>query len=140
MSSKEVKRVGMSKKREAVPMSISVYTILSVEAMSADTTGIYSDYSGGFPGGKSALNQYIKENMVYPEIDKQLANQGTVYVQFVVEVDGSISDMSIAKGISDTIDREALRFIRTMPNWIPSRKDNEFVRTRIRLPLHFTMQ
>lgn len=93
-----------------------------------------------FPGGTAALMKYIQNEMVYPEIDKEQNNQGKVYMQFIVEIDGSITSINVARGVSPTIDKEAKRVIRTMPNWIPGEQRGKKVRSKMTLPLTFTLQ
>lgn len=91
-------------------------------------------------GGNPGMQRYINEVLKYPEIDRRTDVQGIVYVSFVVEKDGSVSNVSIERGVSTTIDREAERVVKSFPSWEPA--ENEFgkVRSRVRLPLKFILE
>lgn len=94
-----------------------------------------------FPGGPEAMKKFIQDNVNYPEEDIKTNTQGRVYVKFIVEKDGSISDISFMRGgVSPTLNREAARLIESMPPWIPAEdKNGEKVRSRCRLPITFTL-
>jgi len=92
-----------------------------------------------FPGGNIELEKFIHSKMIYPESDIEMRNQGTVYIQFVVNTDGSISDITVAKGVTPTIDAEAVRVFKLMPKWIPGTYGGKPVRTRMTVPVHFKM-
>lgn len=83
--------------------------------------------------------KFISENVKYPEVDKEMGNQGRVYVEFIVEKDGSLTNVKVLRGVSKTIDEEAKRVIRAMPNWIPGESGGKIVRTKTRLPISFVM-
>lgn len=91
-------------------------------------------------GGPSQMQTDISETIVYPEIDQRMGNQGTVYVSFIVEKDGSLTNVQIERGISETIDREAKRIVRGFPNWKPAENAFGKVRTIVRLPIKFIIQ
>lgn len=93
-----------------------------------------------FIGGYTAMQEYIAKNINYPEIDVETGTQGVVYVNFVVEVDGSISNITVQRGLSKTIDREAKRIVAKFPKWIPGQVKAEAVRTRVMLPIRFTLE
>lgn len=63
--------------------------------------------------------KFIQSNVQYPEYSRELGEQGTVYVQFVINTDGTISEVAILKGVSDSLDAEAMRVVEAMPNWTP---------------------
>jgi len=75
-----------------------------------------------FPGGEKALYEYIKNNIRYPEVARTSGITGTVYVQFVVEKDGSISDVKVLRGIGGGCDEEAVRVVKSMPKWKPGKQ------------------
>jgi TonB family protein len=75
-----------------------------------------------FPGGDEAMQKFIKDNLVYPAEDKEKGEQGKVYVRFVVEADGTITNVVIARGVSPSIDAEALRIVKMMPSWMPGKQ------------------
>lgn len=90
-----------------------------------------------FPGGN--IQKWINENVVYPDVSRELGEQGKVYVEFVVETNGNITNVRVAKGVSDDLDKEAVRVIRKMPNWNPGKNNGKAVRSRCRLPINFTL-
>ncbi len=90
-----------------------------------------------FPGGYDALQKYISTNLHYPENALAKAIKGVVYLSFVVSVDGSIKDVSIAKGIDLDCDKEALRLIVAMPAWKPGRQNGRPVSIRYSFPVTF---
>lgn len=92
-----------------------------------------------YSGGQVAMIEKIQSVQVYPEIDREQGNQGTVYVSFVVEKDGSVTNIKTARGISQTLDREAERIIRSFPNWIPGEDEYGVVRTRVNMPIKFIL-
>ncbi|PJC62610.1 MAG: energy transducer TonB, partial [Flavobacteriales bacterium CG_4_9_14_0_2_um_filter_32_27] len=75
-----------------------------------------------FIGGEIEMLRYLKTNTKYPEIEKKLGNQGTVWVSFVVGKDGKIKNTKIERGVSKYLDAEALRVINAMPDWIPGKQ------------------
>ncbi|MDD2687862.1 MAG: energy transducer TonB [Bacteroidales bacterium] len=92
-----------------------------------------------FPGGKDAFHQYLKDNIKYPRSAIEAQIEGTVYVEFVVEKDGSLTDIHIARKSTSLLDQEALRVIKAMPKWIPGKQRNKAVRVRFRVPIKFEL-
>jgi TonB family protein len=94
-----------------------------------------------FPGGDNALSEYFPKNLVYPPIEKEYGIQGVVYVTFVVEKDGSISDVKCLRGAKGApgLDKEAMRLIASMPNWIPGSQNGKTVRIQYNLPVKFSL-
>lgn len=97
----------------------------------------FPDINAEFCGGSSALHDYIRETIEYPAYELLHEIQGRVYVAFVVEPDGSISDVEVIKHVSPGLDEEALRVIRSFPNWIPAQRLGKFVKARFRVPITF---
>jgi TonB family protein len=91
-----------------------------------------------FPGGEDAFNQYLADSIRYPAAAVENSIQGRVFVTFVVEKDGSVSDARILRGIGGGCDEEALRVIRNMPKWIPGKQRGKPVRVQYNLPIMFT--
>lgn len=89
-----------------------------------------------FPGGEVEMQKFIRDNFVYPELSKEMGEQGTVYVQFVVNTDGSIQDVVVVKGVSDLIDKEAVRVVKRMPKWTPGEQAGKNVRVRYTVPIN----
>ena len=93
-----------------------------------------------FPGGDIAVLEYIKNNLVYPEAAKENGIQGRVVVSFVVEVDGSISEVTVVRGVDPQLDAEAIRLIKSMPNWKPGMQRGKPVRVKYQVPVRFQLQ
>ncbi|MFK7786441.1 MAG: energy transducer TonB [Crocinitomicaceae bacterium] len=100
----------------------------------------FPDVEAEFLGGQEALQKYIQDNVLYPEVSRQLGDQGRVYVRFIVEPDGHISKIDVVRGISPELDREAKRLVRGMPRWKAAEVDNKKVRARCILPISFVLE
>ena len=95
------------------------------------------DVEAEFIGGPQALMKYIRSNIQYPPTSIEMNEQGKVYLSFVVEADGSITNVAVEGSVSPDLDREAKRLVRSMPNWIPGEAKGEKCRTRHRLAITF---
>jgi len=95
--------------------------------------------SGSFPGGLEAMFYWIRENVVYPEYAREINATGTVYVQFVIENSGRVSNAKIKKSDSVHLNDEALRLVRTMPRWIADKLNSIEKRCMYVLPITFTL-
>ncbi|MCR4829761.1 MAG: M56 family metallopeptidase [Bacteroidales bacterium] len=93
-----------------------------------------------FIGGTDALYRYISENIHYPEQAKKDGIEGMVYVRFVVEVDGSVTEAEVVRGIGGGCDEEALRVINAMPKWKPGTQDGKPVRTQYVVPVNYKLK
>lgn len=94
-----------------------------------------------FPGGQTALSQFYAENIKYPVIAQENGIQGTTQVELIVEQDGSLSNITVKKSSGDSsLDREALRLIRSMPKWNPGKQNGLPARMKISLPVNFRLQ
>lgn len=93
-----------------------------------------------FPGGHTALMNYISSHVNYPPEAEERGALGRVVVSFVVERDGSITDVMVLKSVDPSLDREALRVVRGMPRWTPGRQNGEPVRVKSALPIMFRFQ
>ena len=100
----------------------------------------FPDVEAQFIGGKTALFKYIKGKVEYPEMSRQFGIQGKVYVEFIVEKDGSITNVKVVHSVDKDLDREAKRVVRSFPNWIPGITDGETVRTHVRQPINFRLE
>jgi protein TonB len=99
----------------------------------------FPDVEASFPGGAAAMQKWISENVQYPQTSIEMNEQGKVYMSFVVEADGSISNIAVERGVSSDLDREAKRLLRQMPAWKPGEAKGKKARTRCRLPINFTL-
>ena len=92
-----------------------------------------------YPGGEEARISYLQQNLKYPEEAKEFGIQGKVFVTFIVEVNGSITDVRVLRGIGGGCDEEAIRVIKGMPKWNPGKQKGVKVRVQFNLPLKFTL-
>jgi protein TonB len=99
----------------------------------------FPDVEAEFIGGAQALMKYIQTNIQYPPTSIEMNEQGKVYLSFVVEPDGSISNVVVERGVSSDLDKESKRVVRSMPNWKPGESKAKKSRTRCRLPINFQL-
>lgn len=94
-----------------------------------------------FPGGQQALFKYINENVKYPVIAQENGIQGRVICQFVVNKDGSIVDIEVVRSGGDpSLDKEAVRVVKSMPKWKPGKQRGKPVRVKFTVPINFKLQ
>lgn len=98
------------------------------------------DEMPSFPDGQAALLRYLAENIDYPTDAKEKEIQGMVAIGFIVEKDGSLSHLKVAKGITKSCDDEALRVISLMPPWVPGKLKGQAVRVFFNLPIRFRLE
>jgi len=90
-----------------------------------------------YPGGDAALLKFLQDNVVYPKIAQDKGIEGRVNVRFVVKPDGSIDDVEVVKGLDPSCDKEAIRVVKKMPNWIPGKQNGNPVYVFYSLPVVF---
>ena len=116
----------------------------------ADTKGdLAEEYAGmvfqvvermpQFPGGYQALHEYMAENLRYPETAQKSGKQGRVILQFIVNTDGSLSDITVERSANPEMDKEAVRLVSTMPKWKPGTQRGIPVRVKYTLPINFRL-
>ena len=93
-----------------------------------------------FPGGPQALLQYLNSNVKYPVVAQENGVQGRVVISFVVEKDGSVTDVQVAKSVDPSRDKEAQRVVKSMPHWIPGKQNGSAVRVKYVVPVSFKLQ
>lgn len=93
-----------------------------------------------FPGGEVELTRFLNKNIDYPMMARESDIQGRVYVTFVVETNGVITDVKIIRGIGGGCDEEAVRVVKLMPNWIPGKQRGKPVRVQFNLPVRFVLE
>lgn len=93
-----------------------------------------------FPGGEKKMMEYVAKNVKYPQLAKEVGTQGRVFVSFVVEKDGSITNVTILRGIGSGCDEEAMRVVKSMPKWNPGLQCGRAVRVSCNLPINFKLQ
>ncbi|MBQ5496346.1 MAG: TonB family protein [Prevotella sp.] len=93
-----------------------------------------------FPGGEAKLMEFVAKNIKYPQIARETGIQGRVFVGFVVEPDGSISNVKLLRGIGGGCDEEAMRVIKSLPKWKPGKQRGKAVRVSYQIPVFFKLQ
>jgi protein TonB len=111
----------------------------TVKMSDSDEIVDYPDIEAQFPGGAKGMKKYLAKNIRYPEIAMELGDQGKVYIQFVVEKDGSISNVRVMRGVSEAIDAESIRVVSAMPKWTPAIHKRKYVRARCRIPINYIL-
>ena len=93
-----------------------------------------------FEGGDAALMKYLTDSVKYPELAKKHGVQGRVVIGFIVEKDGSLTDVKVLRHVDIALDAEALRVVKGMPKWIPGCQDEQLVRVRYNVPVSFRLK
>lgn len=97
----------------------------------------HSEVMPEYPGGMSAMVEFLSKNAKYPKDAAKQKVEGRVLVWFVVETDGSLTDVKVAKKVFPSLDAEAVRVVKTMPKWTPGKHNDQPVRVRFALPIVF---
>jgi protein TonB len=92
-----------------------------------------------FPGGAAALMKWLSDNIKYPSIAEENGIQGRVVCTFVVERDGSVTDIQVARSVDPSLDKEAIRVLKKMPKWIPGKQNGSAVRVKYTVPVTFRL-
>lgn len=92
-----------------------------------------------FPGGQEALMQFLRQEVKYPKEAEEKGLQGRVVVRYIIEKDGSISEVEIVKSVNEYLDAEAIRVVNAMPKWKPGKQKGEPVRVKFTLPVTFRL-
>jgi len=93
-----------------------------------------------FPGGMTKLADYLAKNIKYPQMARESGIQGRVFVNFVVEPDGSVSNVTVMRSLGGGCDEEAMRVVKSMPKWKPGKQRGKAVRVSYILPVNFKLQ
>lgn len=115
--------------------------VLNKEQVVEDLGQIFTsvELQAEFPGGQNAMFKWLASNIKYPETAQQNNVQGKVVCKFIVEKDGSISNVEILRGVDPDLDGEAMRVIRAMPKWNPGMNNGKVVRSYFNLPISFKL-
>lgn len=100
---------------------------------------VFVEENPSFPGGEEELYKYLRENIKYPQLARENNIEGKVFVQFVVEKNGSISNVKILKDIGSGCGAEAVRVVKAMPKWKPGKQRGSAVRAQFSLPISFKL-
>lgn len=111
------------------------------EKQQEDNVLMFAEEMPEFPGGQAAMMDFIKKSIRYPETAKEAGIQGTVYVNFIVEKDGSLTNVKVIKGVNGGmgLNEEAVRVINSMPKWTPGKMNGKPVRVSMNLPVRFKL-
>ena len=93
-----------------------------------------------FEGGDAALMKYLTDSVKYPELAKKHGVQGRVVIGFIVEKDGSLTNVKVLRAVDRALDAEALRVVMGMPKWIPGRQNEQRVRVKYNVPVSFRLE
>ena len=118
--------------KKFVTLMIMVLSFIGVNAQELATIPSY-------PGGSDAMKSYIKENMRYPELAKENGIEGTVVVEFTVKADGSIGNIKIVRMVDPDLETEAIRLVKGMPKWTPSKQNGKAIDAEVGVPIEFTL-
>ena len=92
-----------------------------------------------FPGGMQGMIKFLSENISYPKEAQKKKISGRVLVSFVVEKNGSVSEVQTERSLYPSLDEEAVRVVKSMPNWIPGKQGGQVVRVKYTLPVTFSL-
>lgn len=122
-----IEQVVVSQAKEAMPEEKvdEIFTIVEVQP--------------GPVGGMKAFYEFVAKNLKYPSKARRMGIEGRVFVEFVVEKDGSLTDIKVAKGIGGGCDEEAIKVISEAPNWEPGKQRGRAVRVRMIMPIMFKL-
>lgn len=129
-------------KKSILLLTSIVLTFCSSIAFSQNTSDentiyVKVDKMPEFPGGQVALVKYLSKNIKYPAKYKKEKVNGRVFVSFVVDKTGKVGQAKVVKSLNEECDKEAIRVISMMPNWIPGEKDGNKVNVQFGLPVNF---
>ena len=129
-----------SAEKKAVEATETVET-QAVETVVTDNSEVYGavEVMPEYPGGTTAMFDFIQKNLKYPESAKDKGLEGRVFIGFVVEKDGSLSSFQVLRGVCDEIDAEAVRVLKMMPKWKPGMNEGEPVRVQYTMPFKFQL-
>ena len=114
-------------------------TVVSQKDQKEDPFNVVEDMPA-FPGGMEAMIQFISSNIKYPADAKKQKVDGRVLVNFVVEKDGSITEVKVIKPAFPSLDAEAIRVVKAMPKWKPGYQRGQAVRVQFTLPINFSLK
>lgn len=125
--------------RAVVPLIIDPDKVDDYLAERRDTINAYDvvEQMPSFPGGDQKLHEFIKKNLRYPKECADSGIQGRVIIAFIVERNGKLSNIRVVKSVNPALDKEALRIVNLMPNWIPGKQNGRTVRVKFLIPITF---
>lgn len=131
--------ISLGDDNEIVSVPVNTENSLEVKNIPDDPLFDVVEEMPKFPGGQEAMMKYLSESVKYPKEASKDGVQGRVVVQFVVEKDGSISEVEVVKKVNEHLDAEAVRVVNAMPKWKPGKQKGENVRVKYTLPISFRL-
>lgn len=124
-----------------VDEDFEIVPTIRVSDQVSDSNAVYTvvEQFPEFPGGDEARMLFLRKNIKYPRSAQEEGIQGTVYATFIVEKDGSLSDIKILRGLSSDINSEVIRVIKLFPKWIPGKQNGKIVRVQYNIPVRFVL-
>jgi protein TonB len=129
-----------SPRPQTVNSNIKVKTSTENSSDKINNVSATVDVMPSFPGGEAELNKYLAENIIYPQQAFENGIQGTVYVSFIVDLKGNLTDVKLLRGIGSGCDQEALRVVQMMPQWHPGQQKGKIVPVLYKMPVYFKLQ
>ena len=128
----------------AVLLMVFVFTSnvnAQVDKSDKDSEKVYTvvDKEAEYPGGIEAMNRFLAQNIIYPTLAKQKNIHGKVLISFIIEKNGSISNIKVIKDIGEGCGEEGMRIVKLMPKWKPAQQKSEPVRQQFVLPISFQL-
>ncbi|MBX2970532.1 MAG: energy transducer TonB [Cyclobacteriaceae bacterium] len=124
---------------QSVSQEFKIETQVVVEEEETDKIFLVVEQPASPKGGMSAFYEFVSRNIKYPAQARRLGTEGKVFVEFIVEKDGSLSSFTVIKGIGAGCDEEAVRILQLSPPWTPGKQRGQPVKQRMVLPIHFKM-
>jgi TonB family protein len=112
---------------------------IAADAAGEDKIFMVVEEAAEFPGGMNALRTFLMDNLVYPEEARTRGIEGTVFVSFVIGLDGKLSDFAVVKGVGEWVDEAAVNVVKKMPAWTPGKQSGKVVKSRYVLPINFKL-
>lgn len=131
---------GNAQVEQSVSTEDSVVNTIKVQSKEdANLVFDFVDKMPEFPGGQVEMIKFLSKNINYPTVALDQGVQGSIYVQFVIWKDGSVREVKVLRGVGSSLDNEAIRVIKMMPNWEPGTQRGIPVNTRYTLPIKFKL-
>ena len=113
--------------------------IIEIEEEDDDEFFMVVENMPEFPGGDLGLMKYIQKNVKYPPIAKEYNITGKVYVQFIVDKSGTVTNVKVVRGVDKNLDAEAVRVVKSLPKYKPGKQRGKPVRVMFTIPINFTL-
>ena len=121
----------------SLPLKINNENAVQSENKKQTNVAASAESMPQFPGGQTELIRFLYKNIQYPAIALKQKIEGRVWCSFIVEKDGSISNVNLEEGVYIFLDDEAVRVLKMMPNWVPGRTNGEYVGVKVYIPVVF---